>query len=69
MQVSTLENLTDMWCLKLPRSMCFIYVSSDQVSRGFGSEFRFSEATSGGNAAADPFDASAGGADNDDLYN
>ncbi|GKB92908.1 hypothetical protein Tco_0965180 [Tanacetum coccineum] len=43
--------------------------SSDQVSRGFRSKFRFSEATSDGNAAADPFDASAGGADDDDLYN
>ncbi|GKB97664.1 hypothetical protein Tco_0983801 [Tanacetum coccineum] len=29
----------------------------------------YSEATSGGNAAADMFDASAGGADDDDLYN
>ncbi|KAI7737050.1 hypothetical protein M8C21_009041, partial [Ambrosia artemisiifolia] len=40
-----------------------------QQSRGFGSEFRFSE-TSGGAAAAasDPFAASGGGADDDDLY-
>ncbi|GKB22611.1 hypothetical protein Tco_0862012 [Tanacetum coccineum] len=30
---------------------------------------RFFKATSGGNAAADPFDASAGGADDDDFYN
>ncbi|GKC69836.1 eukaryotic peptide chain release factor subunit 1-3 [Tanacetum coccineum] len=29
----------------------------------------YSEATSGGNAAADPFNASAGGADDDYLYN
>ncbi|GJR83690.1 hypothetical protein Tco_0154475 [Tanacetum coccineum] len=41
----------------------------NQVSRGFRSEFRFSEATSGGNAAADPFDASVRGANDDDLYN
>lgn len=39
-----------------------------QQSRGFGSEFRFSENTSG-TAAADPFATSAGGADDDDLYN
>ncbi|GKD11093.1 hypothetical protein Tco_1190778 [Tanacetum coccineum] len=58
-----------MWCLKSPRSVCFIHVSSDQVSRGFRSEFRFSEAASGGNAVANPFDASIGGADDDDLYN
>lgn len=39
-----------------------------QQARGFGSEFRFSEATSG-TAASDPFAASAGGAaDDDDLY-
>ncbi|KAJ0600651.1 putative vesicle-fusing ATPase [Helianthus annuus] len=42
-----------------------------QQSRGFGSEFRFSE-TSGAAAGAggsDPFAASAGAADDDDLYN
>ncbi|PNX77845.1 cell division cycle protein 48, partial [Trifolium pratense] len=41
-----------------------------QQSRGFGSEFRFAHSSAGGNAAAasaDPF-ASAGGADEDDLY-
>ncbi|KOM35182.1 hypothetical protein LR48_Vigan02g133200 [Vigna angularis] len=41
-----------------------------QQSRGFGSEFRFSDASAGGagaGAASDPF-ASAGGADEDDLY-
>ena len=40
-----------------------------QQSKRFRSEFRFSEATSGGTATADPFAASAGGADDDDLYN
>nr|DAD45798.1 TPA_asm: hypothetical protein HUJ06_004028 [Nelumbo nucifera] len=41
-----------------------------QQSRGFGSEFRFSEAGTGGGATgSDPFEASAGGgADDDDLY-
>ncbi|KAL8193223.1 hypothetical protein R6Q57_026804 [Mikania cordata] len=43
-----------------------------QQSRGFGSEFRFSETSGGGGggggAASDPFAASAGGADDDDLY-
>ncbi|GJR37915.1 hypothetical protein Tco_1213599 [Tanacetum coccineum] len=39
-----------------------------QQSRGFGSEFRFSEATSGGTAAANPFAAFAEGTD-DHLYN
>ncbi|CAN1253004.1 Cell division cycle protein 48 homolog [Linum perenne] len=41
-----------------------------QQSRGFGSEFRFSEtaATGGATAAADPFSTSAGAADEDDLY-
>ncbi|KAI3776087.1 hypothetical protein L1987_45849 [Smallanthus sonchifolius] len=38
-----------------------------QQSRGFGSEYRFS-GTSGGVATSDPFAASAGGADDDDLY-
>lgn len=42
-----------------------------QQSRGFGSEFRFADSTSGGGAgagaASDPF-AAAGGADEDDLY-
>lgn len=40
-----------------------------QQSRGFGSEFRFADTSAGGTAtaAADPF-ASAGGADEDDLY-
>ena len=38
-----------------------------QQSRGFGSEFRFSE-TSAGAAGSDPFATSAGGADEDDLY-
>jgi transitional endoplasmic reticulum ATPase len=35
-----------------------------QQSRGFGTEFRFAEASAG----SDPFAASAGGADEDDLY-
>ncbi|KAE9612314.1 Cell division cycle protein 48 [Lupinus albus] len=43
-----------------------------QQSRGFGSEFRFADTSSGAGGAAavasDPF-ASAGGADDDDLYN
>ncbi|CAN1253016.1 Cell division cycle protein 48 homolog [Linum perenne] len=42
-----------------------------QQSRGFGSEFRFSDtAATGGaaTAAADPFSTSAGAADEDDLY-
>jgi len=41
-----------------------------QQSRGFGSEFRFADSTSAGGtaAASDPF-SSAGGADEDDLYN
>lgn len=43
-----------------------------QQSRGFGSEFRFPEATGTGAAAtagvADPFAASSGAADDDDLY-
>lgn len=40
-----------------------------QQSRGFGTEFRFSEA-SGAATGSDPFAASAGGgADDDDLYN
>ncbi|GAU44916.1 hypothetical protein TSUD_25790 [Trifolium subterraneum] len=41
-----------------------------QQSRGFGSEFRFADTSAGGTAAAasaDPF-ASAGAADEDDLY-
>lgn len=38
-----------------------------QQSRGFGSEFRFPEAGTGA-AASDPFAATAGGADDDDLY-
>lgn len=38
-----------------------------QQSRGFGTEFRFSE-TSGGAAASDPFTTSNAGADDDDLY-
>lgn len=40
-----------------------------QQSRGFGTEFRFSEASTGGAATgSDPFATSAGGADEDDLY-
>ncbi|RRT57319.1 hypothetical protein B296_00007530 [Ensete ventricosum] len=42
-----------------------------QQSRGFGSEFRFperSEAAAAGGAGPDPFAASAGAADDDDLY-
>lgn len=39
-----------------------------QQSRGFGSEFRFSEQTSGPAVAADPFGAPGGAADEDDLY-
>lgn len=38
-----------------------------QQSRGFGSEFRFADSTSGA-AATDPFTAPAGVADEDDLY-
>lgn len=38
-----------------------------QQSRGFGSEFRFSD-TSAAATASDPFATSAGGADEDDLY-
>ncbi|MCE7766920.1 hypothetical protein GQL56_30300, partial [Pseudomonas putida] len=38
-----------------------------QQSRGFGTEFRFAEA-SGGAAASDPFATSNAGADDDDLY-
>ena len=40
-----------------------------QQSRGFGSEFRFNNASSGTTATTDAFAASAGGADEDDLYN
>ncbi|KAI8014003.1 hypothetical protein LOK49_LG05G00743 [Camellia lanceoleosa] len=41
-----------------------------QQSRGFGSEFRFSEtsAAAAATTGSDPFAASAGGADEDDLY-
>ncbi|KAK3001713.1 hypothetical protein RJ639_020664 [Escallonia herrerae] len=39
-----------------------------QQSRGFGSEFRFSENSTAGTTAADPFATSAGAADEDDLY-
>ncbi|KAJ0854874.1 Cell division cycle protein 48 [Helianthus annuus] len=39
-----------------------------QQSRGFGSEFRFSETSGGAANASDPFAASGGGADDDDLY-
>lgn len=39
-----------------------------QQSRGFGTEFRFSETGAGAAAASDPFSTSAGGADEDDLY-
>lgn len=38
-----------------------------QQSRGFGTEFRFAQ-TGSGAATTDPFAASAGGADDDDLY-
>lgn len=37
-----------------------------QQSRGFGSEFRFSDTTPA--AGSQPFASSAGGADEDDLY-
>ncbi|KAK6152366.1 hypothetical protein DH2020_015001 [Rehmannia glutinosa] len=41
-----------------------------QQSRGFGSEFRFTENSSSGAATgSDPFATSAGAADEDDLYN
>lgn len=42
-----------------------------QQSRGFGSEFRFSEQTqtAAGSGGLDPFATSAGAADDDDLYN
>lgn len=39
-----------------------------QQSRGFGTEFRFAENSTATAAAADPFAASAGAADEDDLY-
>ena len=39
-----------------------------QQSRGFGSEFRFADNTSG-STAADPFAAPTATADDDDLYN
>lgn len=39
-----------------------------QQSRGFGSEFRFADNTSGATGAADPFAAPAATADDDDLY-
>jgi len=39
-----------------------------QQSRGFGTEFRFANTTAGA-TASDAFAASAGGADEDDLYN
>lgn len=39
-----------------------------QQSRGFGTEFRFPEASTGATGTADPFATSAGGADEDDLY-
>ncbi|KAK3042571.1 hypothetical protein RJ639_001565, partial [Escallonia herrerae] len=38
-----------------------------QQSRGFGTEFRFPDAATGA-SGSDPFAASAGGADEDDLY-
>lgn len=41
-----------------------------QQSRGFGSEFRFAENSTGGaTIASDPFASAAGAADEDDLYN
>lgn len=39
-----------------------------QQSRGFGTEFRFSETRTGASSGSDPFTAAAGGADEDDLY-
>ena len=39
-----------------------------QQSRGFGTEFRFAEA-SGVATGSDPFAAAAGAGDDDDLYN
>ena len=39
-----------------------------QQSRGFGSEFRFSETSAGAATGSDPFTAPASGADEDDLY-
>lgn len=40
-----------------------------QQSRGFGTEFRFADAGTGGTTTgAEPFSTSAGGADDDDLY-
>lgn len=38
-----------------------------QQSRGFGAEFRFEQSSAP--AASDPFATSAGGGDEDDLYN
>ncbi|KAL2505151.1 Cell division control protein 48A [Abeliophyllum distichum] len=40
-----------------------------QQSRGFGTEFRFAENSAGSTTGSDPFAASAGGADEDYLYN
>lgn len=42
-----------------------------QQSRGFGSEFKFTEASGGAAASggSDPFAATTGAADDDDLYN
>ncbi|KAL6981680.1 hypothetical protein U1Q18_023305 [Sarracenia purpurea var. burkii] len=39
-----------------------------QQSRGFGTEFRFLETKSAGSTGSDPFAASPGGTDEDDLY-
>ena len=39
-----------------------------QQSRGFGTEFRFAETRTGASSGSDPFTATAGGADEDDLY-
>ncbi|KAL2504109.1 Cell division control protein 48A [Abeliophyllum distichum] len=40
-----------------------------QQSRGFGTEFWFAENSAGATTGSDAFTASAGGADEDDLYN
>lgn len=39
-----------------------------QQSRGFGTEFRFAESAAGAASGSDPFAASAGAAEEDDLY-
>lgn len=45
------------------------FAATLQQSRGFGTEFRFSETSgTGATTGSDPFATAAGGADEDDLY-